>query len=134
MPEKTKEETKPVEEKEEDAKLVEEKEEDSKSVEEKVPEVKKKPAPVKKKEVPYTFSKNKDGFVEVKFSEDSCGLSTMIAEELWDVKGVVFSAQKRGHILIDKPKLIFKAKDEKKALLDAISSVEKKLDELKKKI
>ena len=88
----------------------------------------------KKKEEKYIFSKNKEDFVEIKFMEDSCGLSTLIAEELWNVKEVSFSAQKRGHLLIDRQKLIFKAKNTKKALLSAINSSKKKLDELKKKI
>ena len=82
----------------------------------------------------HSFAKNKDGFVEIEFDEDSCGLSTLIAEELWNVKDVSFSAQKRGHLLIGKQKLIFKAKNEKKALLAAIASIEKNLDEFKKKI
>ena len=93
-----------------------------------------KTAKPKEKEAKCIFSKNKDGFVVVEFREDSCGISTLLCEELWNVKGVSFSAQKRGHFLIDNQKLIFKAKNEKKALLSAISSVEKKLDELKKKV
>ncbi|OYT34902.1 MAG: hypothetical protein B6U87_01280 [Candidatus Aenigmarchaeota archaeon ex4484_52] len=80
----------------------------------------------------YCLDEKKNGFAQINFGKDSCGLSSLIVDELWNDKSVSFAAQKSRHILIEGKKIILKSKDNKVAILNAIKSINEKLDFLKK--
>lgn len=63
---------------------------------------------------------------------DDMTLANLLAEYLWEVKGVKFAGMVKEHPYLEKPKVVVKASDPRKAIETATKKIVDDADSLKK--